>query len=214
MRAFAQVAWDYIALLTLLNAAQSDRLVDNLKIQKLTFITETRALEAELKVSHYPFFRYNLGPFSKYLANDVRRLEENGFVDTETRSLTERGKYLIRYVTPEIRQSQNALRAFTIIDTVCNQFRVYRSSRLVDIVYDMSVPVFAFGNEIMKVRDIPMLTDILCPTESQGQEVGALSDEVVEDIKHELALTPADLNPQSEHIIESVTAALQRALIA
>lgn len=96
------MTWDRILLLHLLHSAQDTKVVDNVKVQKLTFISEVQGAELRLKTAHYPFFRYNFGPYSKELAKEVSFLEALGFINNESRELTSRADVILRYIQPEI----------------------------------------------------------------------------------------------------------------
>jgi hypothetical protein len=74
MRTATEEAWDQIFLLSLF--AGSDEPLDNLKVQKVVFISEDEARRDGILAAHFPFYRNKFGPYSPVLANDVRRLED------------------------------------------------------------------------------------------------------------------------------------------
>ncbi|MGA9985043.1 MAG: hypothetical protein WBP95_16320, partial [Acidobacteriaceae bacterium] len=211
----AQYAWNKVALFVLFDAAQKQpSFVDNLRIQKLFFISEIKGREENLKTAYYKFFRYNFGPYSKTLANDVRHLEAFGFIDSENRELTERGRFLFRFIQEELAELKSAGNAVELIQHTCEEHRHKTSSRLVDYVYDLRVPVDGLGKEIWTVRDIPMCTDILVPDDSDAHDVGPLPEALVEDIESELQTPPKSLDPASEEFQETMTERLRQALLA
>jgi hypothetical protein len=81
--------WDQIFLLNLFSC--SDERLDNLKIQKIVFLTEIEGRNRNFAAANFPFFRYHFGPYSKVAANTVRKLEVFGFVDPEFHRPGERG---------------------------------------------------------------------------------------------------------------------------
>lgn len=215
MNAKTSNAWNKICLLVMLHYAhqKSDLFVDNLRIQKTAFIAEIRGREKQIKTAYYPFFRYTYGPYSKVLARDVALLEGQGFIDTESRMLTDRGKYLYSYVRPELSRSEIATEALSLAETVGKELRPLTSSKIVDLVYGMRVPVDGLGDMEFQVRDIPMNTDILIPsTDMKSRDIDVLDEMLVQDIEAELGLSPDDLDPANEGFRNSVQGALQRAL--
>jgi uncharacterized protein YwgA len=213
MTSSPQHAWNQIAILTLLRNAHynCEEAVDNLQIQKLSFISEIRGRDSDLKTAYYKFFRFKLGPYSPDLANDVRHLELYGFIDSETRALTDRGQYLCRYVHPEVKKSQTAQEAFAILKETCQEYRRYKSSSLVNIVYKMRVPVDGLAGKVMKVKEIPLKTDILLPDKFSSRDVQPFSPELIADIETELQMLPSQLDPNSAELRRSVFASLEAA---
>src|ERR1039458_77453 len=96
----SEEVWDQIFLLNLFKCSSEP--LDNLKIQKFVFVSEDEARHKGLAAAHFPFFRYNLGPYSKVIANDVRRLQDFGFIDKETLQPSERGLFRSEEHTSEL----------------------------------------------------------------------------------------------------------------
>ncbi len=211
MRERSEQFWDYVFLLNLFQCSEEP--LDNLKIQKLTFISEDKAREEDkLKAAHYPFFRFNLGPYSKVLANDVRTLEDLGFVHPETRCPTERGRYILDYVQEFIKQSKEAQHSLKILSNVCKKYRDVKSSKLVNIVYKMEVPVVQFNGKVMTVRDIPLHTDIIDPALENLSDIPVFTQEALDDLQVEFSLSAEDLDPDKPENVLFARAALIDAL--
>jgi uncharacterized protein YwgA len=216
MNIAAQNAWNKISLLVMLHYAHQSKgaIVDNLRIQKTAFLTELRGREKHLKSAYYEFFRCKLGPFSKGLANDVTSLEAQGFIDSESRELTERGKYLCRYVQPEIEKSSSAQEAIAIAKAIGKDLRPLGSPQIVNKVYALRVPVDGMGSKVIRIKDIPLHTDILIPKRDiTSRNVEAFSDNMVEEIEAELSFSPLALDPTSKAFQISVENSLRRALL-
>jgi hypothetical protein len=209
-RSDSQELWDQFFLLSLFQC--SDEPLDNLKIQKIIFISEDKARREKLAAAHFPFFRYNLGPYSKVVANDVRRLEDLGFIEPETKKPTKRGQFVLAYLDEFAQASKEASQALSILGGVCKSYRDFRSSQLVDAVYGMEVSVIGLNGEIMRVRDIPLCTDILDPNREHLKDFSALPDDVVEDLKTEFSLTSDALDPANPSNIDLARAILTKAL--
>jgi hypothetical protein len=213
MHTSAQLAWNRIATLALLRDGRPKHFqsIDNLRIQKLGFRSELRGQSTGNLPAFFKFFRYDLGPFSKELAWQVRALEERDFINSETRCLTWRGEYLLEYVQPEIRQYEAARRAIETIHEVCEECRSIRaSSTLVDQTYELEVPVAGMGNRTMRVRDIPMNTDIIVPPHSLPHPM--LSAETVANIQEEWEIPPSSLDPSTQEFNDAVDSAYRRVL--
>jgi len=212
MRNEEQEIWDQVFLLNLFGCSEEP--LDNLKIQKIVFISEDEARKIKLAAAHFPFFRYNLGPYSKVLANDVRKLEDFGFIDPETKHPTERGEYILAYVKECTSTSKQATTVLEILKGVCTEYRYTRSSDLVDIVYNRSVSVVGLNGEVMKVRDIPPCIDILFPVEERLAEPIRFPKELVSDLQTEFSLSAEDLDPNNPVNIKLAREAMSRALSA
>lgn len=210
MRTKGQKIWDYIAILKLFDAVGRISSVDgNLKVQKLAFLTELEGIRANLAAMHLKFFRYTHGPYSKDLANDVENLTYHGAI-TRTRRLTKKGQFILDYIAPEISHSQRASEAFSIIENISNQYGKKSGSRLVDLVYKMTVPVYDFGGQSVKVEEIDHFTDILVPTAQGLTDIDMPNADMIAEIEEELALPLDALNPTNPDYQRTVNAALER----
>ena len=206
----AQEVWNQLFLLALFRCSEEP--LDNLKIQKVVFISEDEGRKRGIAAADFKFFRFNLGPYSKAIANDVRKLEAFGFIDPETRQPTERGKYILEYLAEIISESQPAKLSLEILDSVCEQYRSVKSSRLVDIVYDRTVPVSAYNGTEMKVKDIPACTDIINPVSDGLRTVAEIPTDLLEILQVELSLTAEDLDPDRPENVQLARSMLNAAL--
>jgi uncharacterized protein YwgA len=208
-----QRGWNHIAALILLREGRPKHFqtIDNLRIQKLGFRSEIKGQQDGQLPAYFKFFRYDLGPYSKELANEITALEIRDFVNPATRCLTWRGEYLLEYIQPEIKRFEAAQKAVETIQMICEEARSIRLSRkLVDETYEMQVPVAQFSNRIMLVKDIPMHTDIIIPDPSYIPPV--LSNEMVANLEEEWKIDPAVLDESSEAFNEAVDSAFLRAM--
>lgn len=206
----AEEIWDQIFLLNLFGCSPEP--LDNLKIQKVVFVSEDEGRRKGLATAHFPFFRYNLGPYSKVIANDVRRLEDFGFIDKETLQPTDRGRYVLQYVASLVDHSKSAKESLGILQSVCKRYRDTKSSRLVNIVYDMKVPVLGFDGKVMRVKEIPANTDIIDPRREGLADVVVFSEESLNDLQTEFDLSPEDLDPNNPANVKLARAAIDAAL--
>jgi len=208
-----QRLWDLTAILFLFDCISDVSSIDgNLKIQKLGFISEVRGLENKLRTMHYKFFRYTYGPYSKDLANDVGFLKERGFLTSDNR-LTSRGSYLLKLLVPEAEKNETAATSLHILNSVCSDYGKQSGIELKRKVYDMVVPVVDYSNCPLKVRDIGLFTDILDPNlTNDSQEIEAFSDDILNEVKEELAISAEELDPRNEAVRNAVLERLHNAL--
>lgn len=210
----AQSAWNKIALLAIVDASfrNGRESLDNVEIQKLSFLTELEGKSANLKAAYFRFYRDKYGPYSTALANTVTGFERLGMLREENRELLDRGRYLLRYVLPEIEKSETAQEALRVISHIARNWKDYRGWSIKTKVYELPIPVQGLGNQVLKMSEIPLYTDILDPEVSTEREIIAFPDEIVEDICAELAIPSARLDVESEevwrHSLDSLTAAL------
>jgi hypothetical protein len=214
MHTRSQNVWNKIALLSILDGAHTANKApaDNFAIQKLTFLSELTGRSKNLKTAYYKFFRYTYGPYSSGLANDVRSLETLRLIDPESRELTDRGRYLLSYTRAETEQSETAMASLATIGEIVEGWGWLRGWHIVDKVYELSVPVDDLNGEKIRVKDIPLHTDILVPDKSDERDAIHFSEEMVGDVEAELSIPPSRLDPDCPELIESVAAGLEAAL--
>jgi uncharacterized protein YwgA len=209
----AQEVWNKVAVMALcdeMHGAHST--IDNVHIQKLCFLSELRGREQDIKSAYYRFFRYNNGPYSKALANDVTALVTGCFVDPESGALLDRGRYLYAYIKADLDESELASKAIGIIRRTVEEWRAFKDWSIVDEVYKMVVPVDGLGRSML-VKDIPKGTDILIPERTHAKDVSPFSPELIAEIESELAADPVSFDPSSAEFQKSVASRLDAALL-
>lgn len=199
MRTRPQEIWDRIVLLHLLQSAQIERGVDNIKVQKLMFISLAEGRSKGLRIAHYSFFRHTHGPYSKDLADELSLLEQLGFVNPESRELTDRAQQMLEYALPILKQSQAASEILAVVDDVCSSYKDLESlPHLVNFVHQMVVPVADWGNEHAAVRDVPLCVYILKPTALDSTEVTLLSQRLLHDLDDRFTVSADQLQLDNE----------------
>lgn len=211
IRSRKQIIWDYAATLKLFEEVSKVGEMDgNLKLQKLTFLAELEGLKIGLAVSHFKFFRYNYGPFSKDLVGDVQQLTDMGFC-TAGRKLTKRGQFILDYIKPEIERSDAASNAFALFGRIAEEYGRRGGKSLMNSVYRMVVPVYDLGGQEVRVEKIPFHTDILVPTcEKDLTEVIPFDAEMITELEEELETQPELLDSENPSYQKSVKEALAR----
>jgi len=211
MRSKKQKFWDYLSLLRLYESVNEISSVDgNLKAQKLPFLAEWKGIEVGIQAFHLTFFRYNFGPFSKDLVTDIEFLTKRDILNT-SRKLTKKGKFLLEFSESEMRRTSIGRIALEIIDEVVNEYGRKSGPTLRDLIYTLKVPVYDYGNEYRKVRDIRTFIDIFFPTEMKNlREIPLFSDDTLKVIEEELNLPMEYLNPANPSYQRTVRSALRR----
>lgn len=211
MRSPSQKLSDCYAITYLLDCVNRVSFIDgNLKVQKLVFLHEFLGIKDKIKSNHYKYFRYNLGPYSKDLANDIGQLENLGILNS-SRKLTKRGRFFLEYFRPEV--SKSIGQSLEYADAVCDSFGKATGPKLVNQVYKLSVPVSDLGGNYKTVRDIPIFTDIFDPIhDPTTKDLPSLEDETVEQMQEELSISPEELNPSNPDFKKLVSKHLERAL--
>lgn len=212
MRLAHQQIWDKVGLLNLFHYInQYGQIEGNLKLQKLVFICELKGLQESLKPFYFRFFRYSLGPYSAELANEVKFLENAGFIVSTTKRLTRRGRYVLDYVKAAAGETKKVTRTVSIIKEMTRRYGRHSGDRLKKLVYGMEVPVYDLGGRIEKVENIPLFLDILNPTGMRGASLTQAFDRrLMQDLAEEFAITEDDLKPESPVHRQIVSAAIQR----
>ncbi|MHA1364312.1 MAG: type II toxin-antitoxin system antitoxin SocA domain-containing protein [Candidatus Freyarchaeota archaeon] len=154
-----------LLLLYLIDQANERGNVENdLKLQKLVFLSQMELMKRGLKAFSYNFFRWLKGPFSKNLAIDKSDLAEVGLVKVSRKGieLTNRGKELLKDCRQIFEEEEN--RKFVkYIDEIIEKYAQFSPDEIKDIVYSMEVTVPKI-REIMNIKEIPLGKLILFKT--------------------------------------------------
>jgi len=148
-----------ILLLHLIEKANSIGCVeDNLKLQKLVYLAQKKLIEKKFKVFSYNFFRWDKGPFSADVNNDLNSLTSRGLIKKRWPiRLTKEGTELLDSCSELVEENEAFIR---IIDEVISDFAEYTPEEIKEYVYEMSVFVPRL-REVMTIAEIPRGTLIL-----------------------------------------------------
>jgi uncharacterized protein YwgA len=169
------------------------------KAQKTTFLVEFNLRRANLVGPHFRFFRYQDGPYSQQISQDLDDLARNGFISKTTLTPTERGQFLIDLIIPPLRELSDNRRAFAIIDKVLRWCKPRRAESLLRHVCGLEVSPDESPDVHMKVRDVPRFWDIIDPSEA-GLKTSPELDQL---LRSELALTPRQLRDAKRKLPET-----------
>jgi hypothetical protein len=140
------------------------------------------------------------------------KLQCNGFIDSETGEILERGRYLLDYVKPELENYELTPTFYGVVEKVAKSWQSYRGWSIAEKVYELKVPVDGLSGKIMRVQDIPIHTDILIPEQSTAHDFQPFSDDLIDDIYSELSIPPERLDPSCETLRLEAAASLEGAL--
>ena len=208
MREQAHRLWDKVVILRLFDSVPDLTPVNgNTKAQKLMFLTELKAQQLGIALAHFRFFRYQLGPFSKDLACDIENLEDAGLLYKSSRRLTKRGRFLHDYVLGALEDDgldHKVMEALELVEEIGATYGKKHGTALMNLVYGLTVPVSDWGRD-EKVVNIPAFIDILDPLQTPGLvDIQPLTDDLIQDIKNELSISAAELEPDHPTFRQSV----------
>ena len=135
------------------------KIEDNLKIQKLVFSIQKKLLQKKQKAFSYDFFRWNQGPFSANLNEDLKLLSRNKLISWGGKRivLTKEGEELLK----------NCKGLFDIntffndtFNSIVDEFANLSPDKIKELVYKQSffVPIL---RKVMLIEKIPFGRPIL-----------------------------------------------------
>ncbi|GAB3676823.1 PadR family transcriptional regulator [Halopiger thermotolerans] len=133
---------EQVSLLALLFSSEESKIKGKTRLQKLAFLLDKEEVGEEKDL--YKFIKYDYGPFSKQLMEDVDFFKEEGFIEVDTkRTFSGNTRYDYK-LTNEGEQLANLL--FNNVDDaeelhnsakeITEQYNEYPIRKLVEYVYD------------------------------------------------------------------------------
>ena len=124
---------------------------DNLKLQKMTFLSELKFVKKRWKALNYNFLRWRKGPFSKELAKDLTRLRGVGLVDQGVPiDLTDSGEEFLESLSEVFSTNKRFMK---LIDNTIKKWSKEDSESMMKWVYRKQVVVPKVGRP-MYIKDI------------------------------------------------------------
>lgn len=157
-----------VLLLHLIEKANSIGCVeDTLKLQKLVFLSQKKLIGKRFKVFNYNFFRWDKGPFSADVNNDLTSLRCRGLVRNRWPiRLTREGRELLSGCKELLEENESFL---SVIDGIIGEFAEYTPDEIKEYVYKMSIFVPRL-REVMTIAEVPHGTPILFkPSEKRSR---------------------------------------------
>ena len=169
-----RVANNLLLLYLIRRANQKGELEDNLKLQKLVFLSQKKFLNRKVKAFSYNFFRWHQGPFSAEVNNDLTALSSRGLVKRRWPiELTNEGKELLEECKELLEINKRFL---DVVDDIVSDFADLTPDQIKDYVYKMKIFVPRL-REVMTVEEVPSRTLILFKPSDKRSKAKFLIDE-------------------------------------
>lgn len=153
-----RVANNLLLLYLIRQANKKGKIEDNLKMQKLVFLSQKKFLNRKVKAFSYNFFRWHQGPFSAEVNNDLIALSSRGLVRRRWPiELTKEGRELLEECGELLEINKRFLE---IVDGIASDFANLTPSQIKDYVYKMKIFIPRL-REVMTVEEVPPRTLIL-----------------------------------------------------
>jgi len=170
------------------------KIEDNLKLQKMVFLSQKKFIERKTKAFNYNFFRWHQGPFSAEVNNDLAYLISQSFISSwELIKLTKEGEEILKNCKELLETNHYIL---NVVNDIVDKFAIYTPDEIKNYVYAMKIFVPRL-RKIMTIEEIPPRTLILFnPTEKRSKNKFILDEswcatlelafdqEAVESLRH------------------------------
>jgi len=131
---------------------------DELKLQKMVFISEKKMITAKIKALNYNFFRWQRGPYSAEISKDLTSLLGIGLLEGgKNLRLTSTGLELLNSCEELFSINKRFL---TRVNNTVKKYAKYDPRTLMREVYQMTLGV-PKKKGLMRVEDVPMGTLLL-----------------------------------------------------
>jgi uncharacterized protein YwgA len=176
---------DAVLLLYFLKEAQP--ISGRTKAQKTGFFVELALNREGMAGPHYVFYRWDKGPFSRVLWNDLDALTNQGFLirTPDGYSVTRRGTAMIDLAIPPLKAHPLNDETFLIIDEVLRWCKPRTGEELIQAAYAVELEPAGMPGEHRTVEAIPLGVDIIAPS-PDGLHV---DDETVSILEEQLAVS-------------------------
>ena len=126
---------------------------DNLKIQKLVFLSQKKLTARKMNGFAYLFFRWLKGPFSGDLNNDIVLLKQMKFLrwGDDKIELTEEGKHILKGLY-EVMENNKGFS--DVIDNIIEEYGSLSPEEMKEKVYQMKILVPKV-RKVMRIEEIP-----------------------------------------------------------
>lgn len=130
--------------LALLYAAEDNRISGRTRFQKLVFLTKEALEDSNFDLSPYEFIKYDYGPFSKELLDDLEMFERKGLVEIdENRTFSGNTRYDHRLTDSgaerfkELKQTESKVQdLYQIAEEQVEEYNSMPLRQLLEYIYD------------------------------------------------------------------------------
>lgn len=201
----ADLADRILLVYTLGRARKKRHLPGRTRLLKTLFKTEVELRDQDIGSPSYEFYRWNHGPFSKRVYQDLTDLTACG-LSSDTRA-SARGVDLAAYLRRALESTPGWSEAFSTLDRAQDFFKRKTALQAKKWSHDLVVDLPDLDKPT-KIHDLPLCWDIITPREDDGWAPLAIPDEVSEafaiataynDEDIEEMRQPSQVNAESLH---------------
>jgi uncharacterized protein YwgA len=135
-RNYVEALTDRLLMLFLISECQKIgcRITGKVKLTKLLYLAENKMIKNQIKGLNYDFFRWDYGPMSAVLLQDLDCLSENGLLEKSENfiGITNRGLSVLKSSTALLDRNKELLE---YIRKIVREFGPYKGKSLKEIVY-------------------------------------------------------------------------------
>jgi hypothetical protein len=172
MRKPHEIVVDRALLLHILQLVEAYGLMTDVKLQQLTFLSELKLFDRQLKALHFEFFRYAYGAFSKDLDNDLLWLRRRGRLDNFT--VSEKAQGVLKLLDEAWRVDETARNVGETLQAVLSTYGPQDASAVTAAVERVELSTPEQPLAAIRIGDISFHSTLLVPTRIQVQAEFAL----------------------------------------
>lgn len=168
MRKPHEMTTDRSLLLYILDLAEPHGLLNDVKLQQLTFLCELQLFGKGMKALHFEFFRFAYGAFSKDLDNDLTSLRRKERIENFTLSDQAREEVL-PLLRKGIEEGESNVKMGEIIQAVVATYGPQDSTDIIKSVESVELVTPQEPDRKIPIRDIVFHTTLLVPSRIEVQ---------------------------------------------
>jgi hypothetical protein len=161
MRKPDQITVDRALLLYLLQLAEPQWLMSDVKLQSLAFLCELQMFNKNVRGFHFEFFRYAYGVFSKDLDNDLTSLRKKERL--ENFSPSERAEKAVGLLLEAAGENETNQQVVDILQAVAEKYGPQDGTAIMKSVEDVELSTPEEPEFKLAIRDISFHTTLLVP---------------------------------------------------
>src|SRR3982751_3106653 len=171
MRKPDQITIDRMLLLHVLQSAEPFGLLNDVKLQQLTFLCELQMFAKGVKGFHFEFFRYAYGAFSKDLDNDLTSMRRKERVENFSVSREAEDVVALFLEEAEKTKSDTNTQVLEILDAVVANYAPMDTDALSKSVEAVEISSPAEPEFKLAIETVPFHTILLVPSriEAKGE---------------------------------------------
>jgi len=166
----------FLTLYVLTKASKQTQKLGKTQLQKIMFLSEWRMISQKMKGLNYNYIKFEFGPYSPELQEDMDRFAKLGATRSSTLKPTDKGFNIIDDFASVIEANKPF---FAILDRYTRSCTSVELQDLLDKVYALRHPI----RRNMTIEETPLKTPLLYPIdESKAEETFAINKNDLEDL--------------------------------